>query len=74
MPVTRGVRVPAFLVAGASLFMSSSASGTPRPLPFTYNYETLGEGELEVEQYVDLDPIRVPSLQNGVAGPIWSRG
>ena len=27
-------------------------------LPFTYNYETLGEGEGEIEQYVDMTPVR----------------
>jgi hypothetical protein len=47
----------AFLVAGSAL-------GTPRPLPFTYTYETLGEGELEVEQYADLTPLTVPALSN----------
>jgi hypothetical protein len=48
---------------------ASVARATPRPLPFTYNYETLGEGELEVEQYVDLDPIKV----GGASGtPVWA--
>jgi hypothetical protein len=32
------------------------ASATPRPLPFTYTTETLGQGALEVEQYVDVTP------------------
>ncbi|HEY6728387.1 MAG TPA: hypothetical protein VI197_30460 [Polyangiaceae bacterium] len=41
--------------------MSSAgfASGTPRPLPFTYPYETLPSGALELEQYVDMVPMRV---------------
>jgi hypothetical protein len=42
------------------LFTASTAFATPRPLPFTYNYETLGEGELEVEQFADLTPVKVP--------------
>jgi hypothetical protein len=35
-----------------------SASATPRPLPFTYTTETLGAGEAEVEQYVDMTPVK----------------
>src|SRR5664280_268660 len=35
------------------------ASANPRPLPFTYIYETLGKGEAEIEQYVDMTPVRV---------------
>jgi hypothetical protein len=42
------------------LLSVSTARATPRPLPFTYNYETLGEGELEVEQYADLVPLKLP--------------
>jgi hypothetical protein len=49
-------------------FTAAAASATPRPLPFTYNYETLGEGELEVEQYIDMVPVQVL----GTSGtPIW---
>jgi hypothetical protein len=36
-----------------------AASASPRPLPFTYPYETLGRGELEVELYGDMTPLRV---------------
>jgi hypothetical protein len=35
------------------------AWATPQPLPFTYVYETLPEGDMEVEQYVDLTPVKV---------------
>jgi hypothetical protein len=38
---------------------SSVASANPRPLPFSYPYETLPSGKLEVEQYVDMVPVRV---------------
>ncbi len=38
--------------------VSAAASATPRPLPFTYTTETLGKGELEVEQYVDMTPVK----------------
>lgn len=34
---------------------------TPRPLPFSYSYDTLGKGDVEIEQYVDLSPARVRS-------------
>jgi hypothetical protein len=45
------------VIAGVTL-MSASSRANPRPLPFTYNYETLGEGEGEIEQYVDMTPVR----------------
>jgi len=35
------------------------AAATPRPLPFTYPAITLPKGSLEVEQYLDLVPVRV---------------
>jgi len=38
---------------------SATALANPRPLPFTYPYESLPAGKLEVEQYVDLVPVRV---------------
>jgi hypothetical protein len=50
--------------------VAENASATPRPLPYTYNYETLGEGELEVEQFVDLTPVRV-ALPNNTAPPYF---
>ena len=40
----------------------------PRPLPFTYPYETLPEGEMEVEQYVDTTPVRALSTATGQPG------
>ena len=39
--------------------LSTRANATPRPLPFTYPYETLSEGELELELYGDMTPLRV---------------
>lgn len=35
------------------------AVANPRPLPFTYGYPTLPSGALEVEQYIDITPVRV---------------
>ncbi len=36
---------------------AAAASANPRPLPFTYPYESLPQGSLEVEQFVDLSPV-----------------
>jgi len=47
---------------------SNYARGTPRPLPFTYTTETLGRGELEVEQYVDMTPVKAIYDSHN---PIW---
>jgi hypothetical protein len=49
------------------LVAATEASANPRPLPFTYIYETLPGGEAEVEQYVDLTPLRAYRLGN----PAW---
>ena len=62
-----------FLVAiGIGLAISgwsARSSATPRPLPFTYTYDTLGEGETELENYVDLTPVKAVSTQSGNA--VW---
>lgn len=42
----------------AILGFTPVASATPRFLPFTYGYETNAEGEAEIEQYVDLTPVK----------------
>jgi len=52
---------------------ASSALATPRTLPFSYPYETLSKGELELEAYTDVNPLRVaadPADSN--AGLLWS--
>jgi hypothetical protein len=59
---------------GAAIFVSFTALtlrswATPRPLPFTYTADTLGEGETEVEQYVDLTPVKATSATSG--SPVW---
>ena len=57
--------VPLFI--GAIVVLAAGpARATPRPLPFSYPYETLPQGGLEVEQYVDLVPMRV--VREGDAG------
>jgi len=45
--------------SAAALAAPAAVHANPRPLPFTYPYQTLPEGSLEVEQYVDLVPVRV---------------
>jgi len=46
----------AVLVAASTI--ASRAAATPVPLPFTYTTETLGKGDLEIEQYSDLTPVK----------------
>lgn len=50
----------ALLVVAA---LASPALANPHPNPFSYPYETLPAGKLEVEQYLDLVPVRV-ELEN----------
>jgi hypothetical protein len=42
----------------ATLLIAGAALANPRALPFTYPYETLAKDNLELEQYVDLTPVR----------------
>jgi hypothetical protein len=44
------------------LLVPATAFATPQPLPFSYVYETLPKGSLEVETYVDYDPIKVKDV------------
>ncbi len=58
-------------LAAAALLTLVSATRTshanPRALPFSYPYGTLGKGELEVEQYLDLTPTKALSTSTGAA-------
>ena len=57
--------------AAASLLMTAGvARATPRSLPFSYPYETLSQGELELELYGDMTPLRVASGVPG-QGNLW---
>jgi hypothetical protein len=40
------------------VLLSTAALASPRALPFTYPYQTIGEDELELEQFVDITPVR----------------
>jgi hypothetical protein len=49
----------------AGMASASRASANPMPLPFTYVYQTLPKGDAEVEQYVDLVPVKATSQVDG---------
>lgn len=53
---------------------TTPAAANPRPLPYSYPYETLPAEGAELEQYVDLTPVRVadPSDATGNAR-IWDQ-
>jgi hypothetical protein len=56
------MRLPSFVhaaLATAALLAPAVASANPRPLPFSYPTESLPAQGLEVEQVIDLTPIRV---------------
>jgi hypothetical protein len=57
-------------LAFALMEYSHPALATPRPLPFTYPYETLPVGELELELYGDVTPLRVAAA-DPTQGRIW---
>jgi hypothetical protein len=43
----------------AAALLAPSARANPHPLPYSYPYQTLPQGKIEVEQIVDLVPMRV---------------
>ena len=47
------------------------ARANPRPLPFTYQSETLPRGAVEVEQFVDLVPLRAVPGASSNADQVW---
>jgi hypothetical protein len=47
-----------FLLPIMAVLAPAVASATPRALPFSYPYATLSRGQLELEQFVDLSPVR----------------
>jgi hypothetical protein len=48
---------------------AATARANPRPLPFTYTTDTLGAGQVEIEQAVDLVALR--AINPGSAAPQW---
>src|SRR6185312_481143 len=47
------------------LFATTTAYANPRALPFTYTTDTLPAGQAELEQTVDLVPLRADDLSSG---------
>ncbi|HEX2878101.1 MAG TPA: hypothetical protein VHO25_01065 [Polyangiaceae bacterium] len=64
------------LLGGLTLLaLTQTAHANPRATPFTYPYETTPQGALEVEQYVDMTPVRVAQeLPDGTLEGTWSLG
>lgn len=63
------------ILLGLSLVLGSlgTARANPHPLPFSYPYETLPEGKVEVEQYLDVVPVRVEREEpDGTMKRVWS--
>jgi hypothetical protein len=52
-----------------TLALATESHANPRPLPFTYQHEQLGSGESELEQFVDLTPVR--AYNEGSGQPAW---
>jgi hypothetical protein len=50
---------PRFGVFGVALLFAPAAVANPHPLPYSYPYQTLPQGKVEVEEIVDLVPMRV---------------
>lgn len=61
--LTRSLVALGGVVASALGTPPREAHAHPRPLPFTYIYETLGKGEVEIEQYADMTPVRTLSSE-----------
>ena len=62
----RSAGAAALALLGTSLF-TPEAHANPRPLPFTYTSETIEKGGVEVEQFVDLVPLKGTSASTGGA-------
>jgi hypothetical protein len=54
-------------ITAASVVFAESAHATPKFNPFTYPYDTLGEGEVEMEQYADVVPLKAQNAGTGAA-------
>lgn len=61
------------LLVAALCLVPSIASANPKKLPFSYGTNTMPEGGLELEQYVDVVPLRVVRENlDGTEDAVWS--
>jgi hypothetical protein len=61
-------------LAAAAMATSLPAGANPRPLPYSYPYETLPAEEAELEQYVDLTPVRIVDPEDATGnGRLWDQ-
>jgi hypothetical protein len=68
----RALRVGASTaVVALAALAAPSAWATPRPLPFTYTYDSLPEGDMEVEEYVDMTPVKALTPTSSVTGATY---
>ena len=50
------------------------ANANPRPLPYSYPYETLSAEGAEIEQYVDITPVKIVDPEDATGnGRIWDQ-
>src|SRR6516164_4632558 len=64
-----------FVITVSMLTISPLSGATPRQLPFSYPYETLSQGELELELYGDMTPLRVAAdPADATKGNLWEPG
>lgn len=76
MPRHKKPLVLSLLVGAVALLTGvKTAQANPHALPFTYPYETSLEGAIEVEQYVDMTPVRLAREQpDGTVEGVWGLG
>jgi hypothetical protein len=55
------------IIGGGLAASAATGHANPRPLPFTYTTDTLPEGKVEVEQYVDIDALKT---MDGLTGAV----
>lgn len=54
-------------LALACTAFARTAHASPKFNPFTYPYDTLGEGEVEIEQYADVIPVKAQNAGTGAS-------
>lgn len=64
-PLWRTIPIMTAASAAALLMGERPSEASPRALPFTYTSETLGKGEVEIEQFADLTWLKGLSTSTG---------